>query len=256
MYLLYLDDSGAAKNPTERYFVLGGLAVFEAQVDWFTRELDQLAEAFDSSNPADVEFHASEVFARRSHPWKDMTRDEARGVIKSVLQVVGRSYDSARVFACAVDKQALAPGVDPVEFAFEDLCSRFDRYLTRLHRSGDRHRGQIVLDKSTRETSLQRLTKEFRRIGTQWGAIRHLADVPFFVDSSASRLVQAADHVAHAVFRRYNAGDTQYFDLVAPKFDFADGVVHGLAHKTRPGETCLCPACLSRTVRQGDQGSA
>ncbi len=249
LYLLYLDDSGSAGNQTEQYFVLGGLAVFEAQVDWFTRKLDELAEGFDPSNPTGVEFHASEIFARRAQPWKDMNQDDARGVIKSVLQVAADSYDSARVFACAVDKTSLPPGIDPVEFAFEDLCSRFDQYLTRLHRGGDRHRGLIILDKTTQETSLQRLTQDFRRLGTKWGtSIRHLADVPFFVDSTASRLVQVADHIAHAVFRRFNSGDTQYFDIIAPKFDSVDNVIHGLAHKTNSNAKCLCPACLSRRL--------
>lgn len=162
------------------------------------------------------------------------------------------SYETARVFACAVEKASLQPGTDPVELAFEDLCSRFDIYLSRLRQQGDRQRGLLNLDKSTRETSLQRLSHEFRILGTQWGrAIHNLADVPFFVDSAASRLIQFADHIAYAVFRRYNAGDTQYFDIVAPKFDSADGSIHGLAHKVGATTECLCPACLSRQLGRG-----
>ena len=161
----------------------------------------------------------------------------------------------SRAFACAVDKTSLAPGVDPVELAFEDLCSRFDLYLSRLRAQGDRQRGLLILDKSTRETSVQRLSREFRSLGTQWGVVLHnLADIPFFVDSRASRLIQFADHVAYAVFRRYNAGDTQYFDIVAPKFDAADGRIHGLAHKVAPGVQCLCPACLSRQLLRNQGG--
>ena len=38
MYLLYLDDSGSPNNQAESYFVLGGICVFEAQVEWFGRE--------------------------------------------------------------------------------------------------------------------------------------------------------------------------------------------------------------------------
>ena len=40
MYLLYLDDAGSPSNPAEEYFVLGGICVYEAQVEWFGRELD------------------------------------------------------------------------------------------------------------------------------------------------------------------------------------------------------------------------
>ena len=60
-YLLYLDDAGSPGNPAEDYFVLGGVCVFEAQVDWFSRELDKLASPY-SKNPEDVEFHASTIF--------------------------------------------------------------------------------------------------------------------------------------------------------------------------------------------------
>ena len=33
--------------------------------------------------------------------------------------------------------------------------------------AGDSQRGMIVLDKTTRETSLQKLGREFRKVGTQ-----------------------------------------------------------------------------------------
>jgi hypothetical protein len=249
MHLLYLDDAGSTANSNEEYFVLAGVSVFEAQTSWFTQELDRLAQSINPANPNQVEFHASEIFSRRTAPWNSMSREDAQGVIKAVLQVLARSYDSARVFACAVHK-ASYPGRDPVELAFEDLCSRFDIYLSRLRAAGDRQQGLLILDKSTYETTLQTLARNFQTLGTQWGVIRNLADTPFFVDSRASKLVQLADHVAYAVFRRYNARDTQYFDIFAAKFDATDGVIHGLAHKQTIEPVCMCPACLSRRVYQ------
>jgi uncharacterized protein DUF3800 len=75
-------------------------------------------------------------------------------------------------------------------------------------------------------------------------------DTPFFVDSRASRLVQLADHVAYSVFRRYNSGDAQYMDIIASRFDEADGVIHGLCHKHNERVTCMCPGCLSRRLKE------
>lgn len=247
MHLLYLDDAGSAGNQDEEYLVLGGISVYEAQSHYITEELDKLAQSISASDPFDIEFHASEIFTRRTKPWDKMSRDEAKGVIKAVLQVITRSYETARVFACAVHK-ASYPGKDPMETAFEDLCSRFDLYLSRLREQGDRQRGLLILDNSAHETSLQRLSRDFRIVGTRWGVIRNLADTPLFIDSRASRVVQAADHVAYAVFRRYNAGDTQYFDIIAPKFDSDKGVLHGLAHKQTNNPECMCPACMSRRI--------
>ena len=131
MHLLYLDDSGAASNANEQYVVLGGVSVFEAQSYWITRKLDELAETIDPGNPHGVEFHASATYARRSQPWKSLSQDEARGTIKAVLGVLANAYNTARVFACVVHKNSF-PNRDPMEIAFEDLCSRFDRYLQRL----------------------------------------------------------------------------------------------------------------------------
>jgi len=245
MHLLYLDDAGSSANANEEYLVLGGVSIYEAQAHWFTQKLDNLAETITPSNPHSVEFHASEIFSRRTHPWKDMTPNEARGVIKAVLNILKDSYETAKAFACAIHKDSYK-GRDPVELAFEDLCSRFDMYLNRFRGEGDRQRGILILDKSTQETALQKMAREFRTLGTRWGVIRNLAETPLFVDSGASRLVQLADHVAYAVFRRYNAYDANYFDIIASKFDSYEGVIHGLSHKQTVDPACMCIACLSR----------
>ncbi len=245
MHLLYLDDSGSASNKNEEYFVLGGISVFEAQANWFTQELDTLATTINPANPHEIEFHASEIFSRRLAPWNKMGKDEARGVIRATLNVLKKSYETAYAFACAVHKASF-PEQDPVKIAFEDICSRFDIYLSNLRGQGDRHRGILILDESTHETALQDLARDFRTLGTRWGSIKNLAETPLFVNSKASRLVQLADHVAHSVFRRYNSGDTQYFDLIAERFYSYQGVIHGLSHKQFVNNQCMCPACLSR----------
>lgn len=250
MHLLYLDDAGSASNKNEDYLVLGGVSIFEAQVHYITQELDKIAQGIDPANPESVEFHASEIFSRRAAPWDKMSKQEAQGVIKAVLQVFANSYETARAFACAIHKASF-PSADPVELAFEDLCSRFDRYLFRLRAEGDRQRGLLILDESSHETSLQKMAREFRTLGTKWGVIRNLADTPFFVNSKASRVVQMADHIAYAVFRRYNAGDAQYFDIIASKFDASEGVIHGLVHKQLGNPNCMCPACMSRRLQHG-----
>ena len=56
MYLLYLDDPGSPGNAAEEY-CFGNICVFEAQVEWFSREIDKLAAPYDAAAPEDVEFH-------------------------------------------------------------------------------------------------------------------------------------------------------------------------------------------------------
>ena len=100
MHLLYLDDAGSVGNASEQYLVLGGVSVFEAQSHWITQQLDTLAENLNPGDPHGVEFHASEIYARRRQPWKALDRQEARGTIKSVLDVLARAYGTARGDGC------------------------------------------------------------------------------------------------------------------------------------------------------------
>lgn len=138
------------------------------------------------------------------------------------------------------------PNSDPVELAFEELCNRFDLLLKRLYEANDPQRGLIILDNSSYETSLQRLSLNFRSLGTRWGVLRNITETPLFVDSRASRAVQAADHIAYSVFRRYEAGDTSYFDVIARRFDEHENRVHGLVHKQTNDPRCMCLACATR----------
>ena len=251
MHLLYLDDSGSVKNVSEGYLVLAGISVSESQAPWITQELDVLADRHTSDSPNLLEFHASEICQGRTAPWRSIrNRADRQQVALDVLAVLDRSYDTAVAFACAVHKPSF-PGEDAMELAFEDLCSRFSMYLSNLPKdSQPRERGLIILDKSSYETSLQRLALDFRTLGTRWkgGVIQNLVETPLFVDSKASRCIQMADHIAYAVFRRYQHGDTLLFDQVAGRFHQQDGIPHGLAHKQKYIKSCMCPACLSRRL--------
>lgn len=254
MHLLYLDDAGSLKNADEEYIVLGGVSVFEIQAYHLSQELENLAETIDPVNPQSVEFHASEIFARRRSPWDKLSKEEAKGVIKAVLNILARASASTYAFACAIHKQSYQVNTDHLSYAFEDLCKRYDMYLSRMNYDGERQRGLLILDESSHETVLQNLAINFRKIGTQWGGIKYLADIPFFVNSKASRIIQLADHIAYAVYRRYNAGDTSYFDIIAHKFYSVGGILHGLAHKQKKTYNCMCPACISRKFQPpGDE---
>ncbi len=249
MYLLYLDGSGSVRNPNERYFILAGISVFERQIYHLISEADQYAASLGVGPGRDVELHASVMAAGRKAPWKGSIRRKRLEFIEGGLDLLKNAHWSVRTFAVAVDKQVVSPN-DPVERAFEEICNRFNLYLTRLHnREGSQPRGLIVMDKSHYEETLQGLARRFREQGTRWGNLRNLAEVPLFVDSAASRLIQIADLLAWAVWRRYEQMDARYFDRIAHRFDSEGGVIHGLFHFKPAGEPCQCPACLSRSVR-------
>ena len=59
MYLLYADESGAIGNPTEEYFILAGVAVFERDTHWIDRDLNEIAARFNNEEPQALPYKAT-----------------------------------------------------------------------------------------------------------------------------------------------------------------------------------------------------
>ena len=104
------------------------------------------------------------------------------------------------------------------------------------------------MDVSYYEQPLQALAKDFRINGARWRYFRNLAEVPLFLASEASRIVQLTDLVAFAMWIKYEHGDGRVFDPIVRRFDANGGVIHGLVHRKQRGHDCYCPACISRTT--------
>jgi hypothetical protein len=228
MYLLYADESGAIGDPTERFFVLAGLAVFEREPHWLERNLEEIAKRFDKDEPQLVELHGSPMRAGKGK-WRHFPKRDREQAIVDALStgVCKRHPGQMRLFAAVLEKKNFA-GQDIAGVAFEQLSSRFDQFLGRLHQKGNTQRGLILFDKSSTEKRIQTLAKEFKTAGHSFGKTRNYAEVPVFIDSEASWLIQLADLIAYAIFRKFEYVDAKYFDVIANCFDSDGGVVHGL----------------------------
>lgn len=86
----------------------------------------------------------------------------------------------------------------------------------------------MLFDESSTEQRLQTLARDFKRQGHTFGKLRNFAEVPVFLDSRATRLIQLADIIAFAIFRHYEAQDSQYFEIIKNCFDQEGGTIHGL----------------------------
>jgi hypothetical protein len=247
MHLLYLDDSGSVGNASDKHLVLAGLAIHEKRGHWLSKSLNDLAARVWPDSPATLEFRASDIRSGKKH-WRGVGRQERNQIYRDALKILADSpSDSVRLFGVAAHKIACSPE-DPMEYAFEQACSRFDHYLSRLHKKGNTQRGIIILDKSSYETSLQGLAKDFANDGHRWGHLHNIAEVPLFVDSTATRLIQFADMVAYALRRYYEAGDDEFFEIIKSKFDAEGGVIHGLKHHKPQQEACGCHYCRLRPI--------
>lgn len=259
MYLLYLDESGThAGSPA---FVLAGIAVHEQDAWHLQQRLNRLVSknvpvGFD---PSVFELHAAEI----KNPIKNIRGKQVKSVWSQVpvsdrFALIAATY---RSLASYKSRAATRPTVlfgavvdgsypDRERRAYEEVLHKFDEMLTRQGRKATEHeRGIVIHDRRVIEGDVQDWTESWRQVAGRIGKLTHIADVPFFADSRASRLIQAADFVSWGLFRYYGpAQDEKYAKLLWPRFDAVGKSMHGLIH-VHPGfrgGRCTCPPCTSR----------
>ena len=217
MHIAYLDESGTHKEA--RYFVVAGLIAFERNTHHLAREMDQIQARYFEDWPEPVFFHASAMRApegRVPEPFNRLTTEERANLFSEVYQVIANS--PARIIAVAIEKAMMTS--DPYERGFEEIISRFDMLLSRIHRDlGEDHRGLIITAESSYRNNLESLARRIASEGHRWGNLHNLADIPYFAPAKNTRLLQLADFVSKAVFSNYETDHSRYFNQIAPRFD-------------------------------------
>ena len=252
MYLLYVDESGqsSASRGSSTYFVLAGLAVHEEDCYPLARSVAQLQARIVGPANADLELHASRIWAGRNE-WSKVPQADRHRLLDAVFEHLGSwqapSGRSPRFFAAALHKPSFK-GRSVLELAHEEVLMRFDSFIARLHISGDSHRSLVIADNSSYEPLIQRLAPAWKR-GARLGPLHSLIEVPLYVDSQASYLVQMADFVAWATFNYYERRHTHFMQDLNSRFDSDGGIQHGLAHMIRGYGTCACVPCESRRTQ-------
>jgi len=97
MNLLYADESGSAPDPSQIFFVLAGISVFERQCFWIDKKLDNIAARFNPGDPTSVELHGSPMFTGKGL-WRRFSSDERIQAIKDALMVLTESHMSHMLF--------------------------------------------------------------------------------------------------------------------------------------------------------------
>jgi hypothetical protein len=148
------------------------------------------------------------------------------------------------LFGAAIDQSY----GDREQRAYEEVLHKFDEMLTRqANASGVHQRGMVIHDRRVIERDVQAWVNTWRSVAGRIGRLTHIADVPLFADSRASRLIQAADFISWGLYRFYGeAKDEQWIRPLWPRFDGANGIMHGLIHVSPAFHRCPCPPCVSR----------
>ena len=246
MQILYVDESGSPRE--EGHFVVAGLAVPENEIYRLSRRLDNLQSTHFPGVEEPIEFHVrilrEQDPGKMKAPFKDLAVDKKNEIIRSVYRIIGES--NSTIFGMAVEKPRLQ-SIEPYETGLVDIVRRFDIMLARIKESDTHERGIVAVASGPADSLLSRI-KVILQEGHEFGRLRQLADVPFFVPAKSTRLLQLADFVANAIYGYYQDNRMENFGTISSRIDMdnADGRLHGLKHYKLGWKECSCIACKSR----------
>ena len=179
---------------------------------------------------------------KKTEAYVHLTLDERRQVVTDIAELIS-NWGVVRLFAECIDKVHFDPAIANTtihEQAFEQVVSRFERYLQNT----DSGFGLLVHDNN--QTVAKRhteLMKTFLRKGTLWTQIEHVIEIPMFVDSQLTSMIQLADLCAYSLRRYLENSETMLFDLVFKRADRVGNTSVGVRHFTSQG--CTCKICAS-----------
>ena len=178
-----------------------------------------------------------------------LSHAERLSLVREVADCVG-SWGYARLFAECIDKLHFDPIRSPRsidEQAFEQVVTRFDRYLVNIGNIGQPLYGLLVHDNNqTIARKHTQLMRDFHKRGTLWGQIQRIIETPLFVDSSLTSLVQMADLCSYALRRFVENGETDLFRRLFIRADRTGQRVVGVRHYAPM--TCSCEICVAHRI--------
>jgi len=270
LYLLFVDESGT--HPGPHPFVLGGIAIHEDDAARLQKVLDEVVIKHLGRIPTNLdeyEIHASELRnarrpkseTQRGSIWANIDRHVRLALLTDAYEAIvtfrpQNERQAPALFGVAVERNFHTDwSVQERErWAYEVLLGKFDTML-RMSRTQRQmpNRGLVIHDRRVvAERDIQSWVAAWRSTAERIGQLKNLADVPLFGDSRATRLLQAADLVSYAIFRRYNrqSPNASEFDLIWDLFHKENEVTHGCVHYTPSfghGD-CDCRPCEQRLL--------
>ena len=248
MYLMYVDESGDLTNPDKEHVVLGGFAIHENDVRRLAREVEAVVARHLDPHLRHLELHAQHI-RKGKGGWRGVPNAVKVELLRDVggLLATFPANHPFGLFAVVRRPGAIARA-EPLERIYEELAMRFNSWI-RKNRVGDvAQHGMFICDEAKYEKIVQPLVRDWQAgDGSRIGRLTRIIEVPLFVDSAASRLIQAADFVAHAVYLDYEGGDRSHLEPLLPAFARrANGYLDGFVHLTPEFEQCECLPCTDR----------
>ena len=219
MYLFYIDESGH-RNPVcgvDEPFVVLSLCIHEFQWRRLERNINarKLKLIGDVHDRTGLEFKLSDVEVKANTvriPSERAKHQFFRFLSKDELtSLTNLMYDQLElchiwIHAVVVDKRCLRGYLDTEKLSrktYELMLERGEKFISEEHPNQNRI---FVLDTTSQQLDRSMALKHshFQGKGTTSGLrLRHIIELPMFVDSRLSNGVQLADLCAYNVFRAF-----------------------------------------------------
>jgi hypothetical protein len=192
MLITYFDEV-KYQNGKQPYYWLGGLVV-SAEHIWLieNRVADLAQQVFGAQVLArSSEFHAADIFHRKSNfkPWNNI--DKRIDVIKRLIDIVNQCDDIGKIYVKIDPSKMIANDYEQKAFMF--FVEKAESYLKSKNSPGiligDRENDKVSGD-------FAEILSQYRLFGTPYHfgtKLEYLIDTVHFTDSHHSRMLQLAD---------------------------------------------------------------
>ena len=225
------------------------MAVHEGQIWRLGSILNDMQSEFFPDIDIPIKFHAVELNSGHGR-FRSLSDSERQRMLDAIYDAIGRiPYPRVVLFATAAHISSVTSSDQALRDTFEDVAQRINTFLVRLHHDRNPQKGLLIIDRSqSTEKRYLALLSEFRASETRHSYLGNIVDIPYFSQSSETRLLQLADFVAYAVFRYYERGDDRLLNKILPRFDrrAPTSGIDGLKHVIETSNPCDCVACAWR----------
>lgn len=228
MHLLFLDESGTPPAPTarrDRYFVIGGVIIPEES--WHPVKDALLGMKARLGIRGELKWR---YFAPgnddASNPLRKMDARQRDTVRTEVYRIICE-HKEIKSIACVASVEAaykigsVKTSDDLYQGTYKPVTERFQYYLQDASTSSHKQLGIVVSDhRGPRDDKLlRRHHQKLLYSGSEFSSrYENLVESLFVQPSNMSVGVQLADMVAGAVWRKFEKGDSRFFDMAEASF--------------------------------------
>ena len=215
-----------------------------------TRELNSLQEKYFPGINIPIEFHVRPIRQGKGPHFKQFSFDTRVKIIDEIYDIILKYvFPNIIAFATVMDVSAVTSPEQVCHDCFEDVCQHFNLFLYNQYKKNIPSKGLLIIDRG-RERQYRQHFGKFKKSEAIEEYLGNIVDTPYFAACKETRMLQVADFIANAVFRYYESGITDEFNLILPQFYRGPYrfPVYGLNHITKD-DSCKCCVCENKRKR-------